>query len=462
MLISEPLQFITDFIENINDALGEYKKDCRLSATQRYWLSFCIMAIIVTNTVCWAKFERAGLGKYAVSALSWMLRCSGIQWEILLCSSVSYILKTYGISDGTLAIDDSEKKRSKNTKRISDVHKIKDKKTDGYLMGQSLVFLILITPVVTVPAGFMFYMPDPALTEWYKTKKKLKKSVGCPQKPPKNSDYPSKQEIALILLKKFRVCHPAIRIRCILADNLYCCKTFFEQASEVFGKIQIISKLRYNQNIRYKNRKMSVKTFFSGYYGVSRKISIRGGKEVGTVSAGARLYVCSHKIRLFVIAFRYDGEEDYRYIVASDMTWRMEDITKAFTLRWLIEVFIQDWKSYEGWNTLTKHRGSEGSERTLILSLLTDHCLLLHPDQQNRLNNKLPAITVGSLIEKSKADSLLSFIRDLTASEHPETVLNELSEAVNRVFKFSSSAKHMVNRNLGNLEPSPSLKYKTA
>lgn len=463
MLIGEPLQFITDFIENINNSLGEYKKDCRLSAAQRYWLSFCIMAIIVTNTVCWAKFERAGLGKYAMSALSRMLRRSGIQWEILLCSSVSHILKTYGINEGTLAIDDSEKKRSKNTKRISEVHKIKDKKTDGYLMGQSIVFLILITPVVTVPAGFMFYMPDPALTEWYKMKKQLKKSGSCSKKPPKNSSYPTKQEIALILLKRFRICHPVIRIRCILADNLYCCKTFFEQASGIFGKIQIISRLRYNQNIRYKNRKMSVKSFFSSVcYGVSRTISIRGGKEAGIVTAGARLYVCSHKTKLFVIALKYDGEEDYRYIIASDMTWRMEDITKAFTLRWLIEVFIQDWKSYEGWNTLTKHRGPQGSERTLILSLLTDHCLLLHPDQQNRLKNKLPAITVGSLIEKSKADSLMSFIRDLVLSEYPEIVLNELNEAILKVFKLSSSAKHMVNRNLGNLEPSPSLRYKTA
>lgn len=458
MLFREPLQFIKEFVEKINDALGKYKENCRLSSTQQFWISFCLTAIIMTNTVCWAEFERAGLGRYALAALSWMLRHSGIAWEFMLCSSVSHVIRSYGITKGTAAVDDSEKRRSKNTKQISEVHKIKDKKNNGYLPGQSVVFLVLITPTVTIPVGFRFYMPDPKLTEWYKLKKQ--KVGNCPKKPKKNPDYPTKQEIAVTLLKQFRVFHPEIQIQSILADNLYCCITFFEQVTEIFGKVRIISRLRSNQNIRYKNKKMSAETFFSGYYGVSQKIGIRGGKEVTAVVASARLYVCSHKTKLFVMAVKYDGEENYRYLVASDMTWRTEDILKAFTLRWLIEVFIQDWKSYEGWNTLTKHRGDEGSERTLILSLLLDHCLLFHPDQQNRLNNKLPAVTVGSLIEKSKADGLLSFIRDLVSSENPKTMLNELSEAIHKVFKLSSSEKHMVNRNLGNFAPSPSLRYK--
>jgi hypothetical protein len=35
--------------------------------------------------------------------------------------------------------------------------------------------LILVTPVVTIPVGFGFYQPDPALTVWYQSEKKLKK-----------------------------------------------------------------------------------------------------------------------------------------------------------------------------------------------------------------------------------------------------------------------------------------------
>jgi hypothetical protein len=162
-----------------------------------------------------------------------------------------------------------------------------------------------------------------------------------------------------------------------------------------------------------------------------------------------------------VIALRYEGEKDYRYLVASDLTWRTEDIVKAYTLRWLIEVFIRDRKSYEGWNALTKQRGDEGSERTLILSLLTDHCLLLHPEQRQRMNNKLPAITVGSLIEKSKVECLIEFIRKLM-SDDDKHKLDELSDTISKLFRMSPSRKHMVGRDLGNFAPSPSLKYKAA
>ena len=126
------------------------------------------MAIIMTNTVCRAEFERAGLGRYALAALSWMLCRSVIPWEYMLCSIVSHILMNYGIAKGTPAVDDSERKRSKNTRQISKVHKMKDKKNNGYLPGQTVVFWVLITPTVIIPVGFMFYMPDPKLTEWYK------------------------------------------------------------------------------------------------------------------------------------------------------------------------------------------------------------------------------------------------------------------------------------------------------
>ena len=71
---------------------------------------------------------------------------------------------------------------------------------------------------------------------------------------------------------------------------------------------------------------------------------IRGGKEEQVTMQAARLYVKAHGKRRFVIALKYEGEEDYRYLVASDMSWRHTDIVRLYTLRWLVEVFIQDWK----------------------------------------------------------------------------------------------------------------------
>ena len=61
-----------------------------------------------------------------------------------------------------------------------------------------------------------------------------------------------------------------------------------------------------------------------------------------------------------MIALKYAGEEDYRYLLASDLTGRTQDIVQAFTWRWLVEVFVQDWKTYEGWGAKTQAAGRRG------------------------------------------------------------------------------------------------------
>ena len=66
-------------------------------------------------------------------------------------------------------------------------------------------------------------------------------------------------------------------------------------------------------------------------------------------------------------------DEDWQILfLARDMTWRDMDIIKTFAFRWLVEVFIQDWKQYEGWSQLSKQPGEEGSFRGVTLSLLSD------------------------------------------------------------------------------------------
>ena len=51
---------------------------------------------------------------------------------------------------------------------------------------------------------------------------------------------------------------------------------------------------------------------------------------------------------------------------------------------------MQDGKSHEGWSQLTKQPGDEGARHSVILSLLVDHSLFVHPDQQDQLKNNLP------------------------------------------------------------------------
>ncbi len=258
--------------------------------------------------------------------------------------SAKVIMLRYGIKEGCLAIDDSHKKRSKTTTMISNVHKIKDKTSGGYIMGQSLVFVVLITPQITIPVGFSFYMPDPELSAWCKQDKKLRKSgiprKKRPSKPLKNKNYPTMQEIALNLLEEFKSYHPNIEIKSIFADALYGTGEFLDKASKIFDGVQVISQLRNNQNICYKNRKQSVSKYFSKHTGASQTIKVRGDKDVRAIIGSARLHVGSHGKKRFVIALKYEGEKEYRYLVATDLSWRTLDIIQAYTLRWLIEVFL--------------------------------------------------------------------------------------------------------------------------
>jgi hypothetical protein len=466
MFFTEAAPFVSSFVEALNLAMEKQKPGCGLSKAQRGWISFCIMAILVTNSVCWARFERAGLGGYSLAALSWVFRHSKIPWEMLLTMSVRVILSRYGIKEGSLVEDDTDKKRSKSTTKIGYLHKLKDKATGGFLMGQCIVFLVLVTPKITIPVGFKFYMPDPAMTKWSKKDKALKKlripARQRPPKPPKNGSYPTKQELALKLLEQFRKDHPDIKIRCIVADALYGTQSFIDKASGIYGGIQVISQLKLDQNVLFKNRKITVEHYFEKHPGTPRQIIIRGGKSVSAIIGSARLHVCAHGKKRFVIALKYEGEERYRYLVASDMSWRTIDIVQASTLRWLVEVFHEDWKQNEGRGKLTKQQGEEGSSQSLIPSLLTDHCLLLHPEQLARMENNLPACTVGSLQARVKVDALLDFIRELVSSESPNERLSQLGEKIKEIFSLEPSTKHMIGRDLGRLEPTASLKYKTA
>ncbi len=121
---------------------------------------------------------------------------------------------------------------------------------------------------------------------------------------------------------------------------------------------------------------------------------------------------------------------------------------------------MQDWKSYEGWSPLTKQPGEEGARHSVILSLLVDHSLFVHPDQQAQLTHNLPAYTVGSLRAHVHVECLVDVIDDLVSSDHPQDQLKRFTQALHEVFALGRSKKHMIQRQLGRLGPTPSLKYR--
>jgi DDE superfamily endonuclease len=464
MLLDKPLPFIEEFINELNKGLKSYKPDGGLNRIQRGWIGFCLMGIILTNSVCWARFERVSLGKYKLGALSWMFRKSKIPWEMMLQVSIAIVLKQYGISEGTLVTDDSDHERSKKTPRLFKTHKIRGKGSGGYINGQNIVLLILVADKVSLPVGFEVYQPDPQQQAWTREDKRLKKK-GIAKKerlkaPPHDPEYPTKPELALRLIEQFREHHSQIKIKAIVADALYGQAKFMDAASALFGGVQVISQLRYNQNIRFRGRQQNLRHYFSSYPGVPQELSIRGQPAITANVGSIRVEVCAHEKKRFVIALKYPGEQDYRYLVATDMTWRTIDIIQAYTLRWLVEVFIEDWKSYEGWAQLAKQTGKEGTSRGLTLSLLLDLCLLLHPRQIARVESKLPAYTVGSLLRNIQMEALLLYFEQLLQAPNPAEQLSKLSQSVQEFFLLRSSGKHMSGRSLGRLEPTPSLKHR--
>lgn len=462
MLFFTPQAFVETFIERLAQGIEECAPGHKLSKPQRWWLSFCLTGILLTNRICWAEFERVGLGGYKQAALSWMLRHSKLPWGLLLHVSVMLILRRYGISEGILVGDDSDRQRAKVTKRIFATYKVFDKKSGGFFNGQTVILLLLVTPKVTLPVGFRFYQPDPAVQEWKRSDDKLKKQgVEKSERPPEpNAVYPSKSELMLALLREFRYYHPLIKVKAILADALYGHGGFMNRAAEVFAGTQTISQLSKTQKVRFRNREMSVAQYFTTYPGIEITLRIRGFKEVKVVLGSARLYVKAHGQKRFVVALKYEGEEQYRYLVASEMSWRAVDIAAAYTLRWLVEVFFEDWKLHEGWGQFAPQFDEEGSSRSLSLSLLLDYALLLHPEQLARVGNNLPACTVGSLQQKSRMDALVEVIRSVVDAPNPHEKLDKIVEVAKKLFPLRDSQKHMNGRSLGRLEPAPSLKYR--
>jgi hypothetical protein len=464
MVIAKPAPFVSAFVDAVDQAIREQNPSHGMSARQRAWLAFCVTAVLVTNSICWARFERASLGTYSLAAFSWMFRHSKMPWDKLLVASVRVILRHHGITAGTLVIDDTDNPRSKSAKTLAHLYKLRDKASGGYVWGQSLVFLVLVTSKISIPVGFAFYQPAPELSAWYKKEKALKQQgVPKPQRPSKpapNPAYPPKKQLALRLLATFKAHHPHIRVHCIMADALYGTATFVDGASAIFSGVQVISQIRSTQNIRVGKRVQHVADYFATHPGTPQRLRIRGGQEVVAMVGSARLYVCSHRTKRFIVAIKYAEEETYRYLIASDLSWRTLDIVQGQTLRWLVEVFIQDWKSYEGWSPLTKQPGAEGARHSVILSLLVDHSLFLHPDQQAQLKNNLPAYTVGSLRANVQVECLVEVIDDLVSSDKPQEKLQRFTQALHEVFAFGRSKKHMSQRQLGRLEPTPFVKYR--
>ena len=132
-MFADAMSFITFYISEIAKEMSHKRPDYRLSDIQQKWLCYCLTGMLLTGTLCWAAFERMGLGGYSIGALSWMFRNTKLPWSHLLQVSFSVLMRILQIKSGVLVLDDSVHRRAKTTSRIYGAHKIFDKKTGGYL-----------------------------------------------------------------------------------------------------------------------------------------------------------------------------------------------------------------------------------------------------------------------------------------------------------------------------------------
>lgn len=448
MLLYEPIAFIAHYVNMLNDILSEEQPNWKMSKIQKLWLGLVLSCMLLSNSLNWTLFDKITLGKISINGYCWMFNHGKLLWNKLMIFSVQLVIKTYKLTEGVLVIDDTDRPRSKNTKNISKVHTMKDKGTSGFMKGQNIVFLLLITEKVTFPVGFLFYMPDPVMKAWKKEDKKLiKQNIPKSERPPKPSKdprYPTKSKLALQLMIDFKMNFPTFKVKAILADGLYGHDSFLEGAKEIFQS-QVISQLRSNQLVKVpgSNEYQSLSKYFKSKTSKSVEIYIRGSEKQQVKYVTANLLIKSQGKTRRIVALKYDGEDEYRYIVVTNKDWMVTTIVQTYTLRWLVEVFFFDWKQSEGWANMAKQQGDEGSSRGLILSMLLDHCLLLHPDQKARIDDKLSACTVGSLRAKICTQSIIQFIENILESRDPFAELTNVKDKVNNLLQLFPSKKHM-------------------
>ena len=451
MILSTPSDFIKNYINSLSKGLSEAHPEYRLSVKQELWLGFCLTGLLLSNSINWSSYSRLSLGRYTIGALSWMFRHSCINFEFLFEQSTYAILSHYGLTEGVLVFDDTDNERSKNAEKIHGLGKQKDKKSGGYFLGQNIMFMVLVTKTVTIPVGFKFYANDPEWLAWKKeddrlSKKKVKKVFRPKEVARDYVKYPTKLTLSVQLAEGFKKAFPKFVVKSVEADCFFGTKDWVSGMLGIYPKAQILSQLKGNQIIRHQNKEYSLNAYFGKRVGIESKTIVRGGKSVVIYYCSVVAYVKAHNEKRLIIAYKYQGESEFRYVFATDMSWMPQHIITTYSLRWFVEVFIADWKQYEGWAVLTKHTGFEGSKRSLILSLLFDHCLILHPEQQARMKNKLPLATVGSLREKAIQLHILQVIKHIIEAPDVKQQLILLAHNIENIYALKDSNKHLAAR----------------
>lgn len=450
MISTTGLPHLCAYVNSLNEQL---KADGNgpMTRLQSGMLCFVLLGMLVTQSLCWARLERGSGGIVRSGALSKWLHHGMKVWNHILRTSNRVLIKRYKVMSGVLAIDDTDRGRSKSTTRIWGVHKTLLKGTGGFHQAQNIVVLLLVTPTISFPVGVRFYRPDPEKKLWKFNDAQLKeqgvRKKDRPAAPPPNPDYPSREQLALDLVKEFKADHPSVYVRAITADSAYGTPFLMQAIPSIYPKAQVLSQMRSNQKVRFRNGKtQSVSNFFKRRKWKTKTLKLRGHKDTVVHFCSAVLRVESHERKFRVVAVKYEDEEEPRFIISHDLSWQPEDIIRYYALRWLVEVFIEDWKQHEGWAQLAYQQDVDGSWYGLILSLLLDHSLFFHAQQSARIKNKLPALSVGSLRSAIQHESIFATFKHVLESDNPQLAFAALKDRFQEVCISNESTKHLSGR----------------
>ena len=70
--------------------------------------------------------------------------------------------------------------------------------------------------------------------------------------------------------------------------------------------------------------------------------------------------------------------------------------------------------------------------------------MLLHPQQSNRIDADLPAVTVGSLCHQPKIEAFLNTVEEIINSYQPKSAYEKMAEQLLKLYNLRPSKKHLV------------------
>jgi hypothetical protein len=260
------------------------------------------------------------------------------------------------------------------------------------------------------------------------------------------------------MLRSFRHYFGSLKITSILADSLFLDKKSRADCARIYPDVQFISQLRSTQHVICPRRgSISLKNYFAGLLPRKKTFKLRADLEKTIEYIGQRLFVKSHGRTYHIVAYRYEGEQKYRFLCASNLTWHTDDIITKFAFRWLVEVCIEDLKVFHGCSKGAIQQGDDGARRCMCLSLLLDHFLISHPKQLALHRAHQPLATAGSLQLQLQHEALLSSLREVVESPDPKAVLNDWSEKVGKLIELRPSKKHMGGHEIEAIKERPAL-----